>query len=397
MMQGSWCVLGLVFLALCSLAQADDAIVESFDEVALRAPEGKGSESLVEGHAGQANELKYEKDGQNAFFTSRLRGQPSWDDAAGLSFWVRGDGSHEVGVLHFIYDDDFSVRYEFAFPLDDKQWHKVVVPWSDLIPVLPGERSVWLDARRGNKPSKISAVWIGKWWHWRDYPACSFAIDDLKLEPKIEAAEVSGSSGVERVRAKLARGEPITIVTMGDSLTDRRHWANREVAWPDLLVADLAKSSKSKVTIVNPAIGGTQLRQGLIHMPRWVVDTPEPDLVTVFFGGNDYESGMREEAFRDSCQRAVERIRRMTGEKADVLLLTTAPSLERWDQTAELAKACRDAAAESKTGLADVRAAFVREGASDAQRLFVNDRVHLSAAGHRVVAETVVHALTDKK
>ena len=57
---------------------------------------------------------------------------------------------------------------------------------------------------------------------------------------------------------------------MGDSLTDTRHWANREADWPALLKEQLKAKYNSEVTIVNPAIGGTQLRQNLVLMPRWL-------------------------------------------------------------------------------------------------------------------------------
>ena len=93
-------------------------------------------------------------------------------------------------------------------------------------------------------------------------------------------------------------------MTMGDSLTDKRHWANREVCWLDLLRdAAEGRSIRSDVTIVNPAIGGTQLRQNLVLIPRWLDRAPEPDLVTIFFGGNDWDAGMRGEEFRASLRR----------------------------------------------------------------------------------------------
>src|SRR5438309_2979348 len=123
---------------------------------------------------------------------------------------------------------------------------------------------------------------------------------------------------------------------MGDSLTDTRHWANRTTNWPTLLKAALKDKYKSDITIVNPAIGGTQLKQNLVLIPRWLARAPEPDLVTIFFGGNDLDAGMRGEEFARACADAVDRVRRATRGKADVLLLTTNPSAARWTATAEL-------------------------------------------------------------
>src|SRR5581483_8009588 len=130
----------------------------------------------------------------------------------------------------------------------------------------------------GNAPSKLSALWFGKWWYWREYPACSFAIDEMRLESRIELDQdlrIPAGAPLERVRAKVKAGKPVTIVTMGDSLTDTRHWANRQVNWPGLLTKKL-QERKVEARIVNPAIGGTELRQNLVLMPRWLAEAPEP-------------------------------------------------------------------------------------------------------------------------
>ena len=76
--------------------------------------------------------------------------------------------------------------------------------------------------------------------------------------------------------------------------------------WPALLQKRIKDKYKSDVTIHNPAIGGTQLRQGLVLIPRWLEQAPAPDLVTVCYGGNDWESGMRGPQFADTCREAVD-------------------------------------------------------------------------------------------
>ena len=182
---------------------------------------------------------------------------------------------------------------------------------------------------------------------------------------------------------------------MGDSLTDTRHWANRTTNWPALFKAMAKEKYRSDVTVVNPAIGGTQLRQNLVLVPRWLERAPEPDLVTVFFGGNDWEAGMRGEQFRQTCTDAIDRIRRATRGKADVLLLTTNPSVAAWDTMAELADACRKAARDRNAGLADTYAAFHAAGKEDKERLYVSDKVHLGPAGHELVAATVLQAMEE--
>jgi lysophospholipase L1-like esterase len=386
----------VLLAALVPARAADGPVLDSMDELHFHGPKEKASAELVEGKVGKAVRFSFDRDARSAFFTSSLRGTPAWDEAAGLSFWVKGDGSPHFGGLELIYDDDYAVRYDYAFPLRNTEWTRIVIPWRDFVPVLPGPRSKPLDPRAGNRPSKVSALWFGKWWYWGDYPAHSFAVDEIRLEEKIAlAADDFKPDGppLRRVREKLREGRPITVVTMGDSLTDFRHWANRETSWPVLLKKRLGEAFGSEVTVVNPAIGGTQLRQNLVLVPRWLAQAPEPDLVTLCFGSNDWDSGMRGEQFRESYRDAVDRVRRATAGKADVLIITTVPAAARWGALAELAEACRQAARDRNAGLADAEEAFLAAGKEDKERLYVQDRTHLSPAGHTLLAQVVLKAL----
>lgn len=382
--------------ALGSVAFADDAnlVIAEMDENVFRSSANeKASVRTVEGKFGAAVEFAFAEGAQSAFCTSSLRGDGRWDQADGFSFWVKGDGSKDLGGLQFIFDDDYAVRYDFAFPLDDDQWKQIVVRWEDLVPVLPGEKSQPLTKEGPNRPSKLSALWVGKWWYWRDYPAISFAIDRIQLEPSITREEppTSEDALLQRVAEKLKSGEPINVVTMGDSLTDVRHWANRETNWPTLLAERIEKEFGSKVAAVNPAIGGTQLRQNLVLIPKWSGEAP--DLVTICFGFNDWDAGMRGEQFRQSYVDAVRRIRAATAGKAEILILTTAPAATRWTEMAELSQACREAARDTNVGAVDLERAFHEAAGEDRERLYVNDKTHLSPAGHELVAEAILTGL----
>ena len=89
---------------------------------------------------------------------------------------------------------------------------------------------------------------------------------------------------------------------------------------------------------MNPAIGGHATPPEPHPPPALARPAPEPDLVTIFFGGNDWDAGMRGEEFARACEDAVDRVRRATRGKADVLLITTNPTATRWTETAELAE-----------------------------------------------------------
>ncbi|MCZ7643876.1 MAG: GDSL-type esterase/lipase family protein [Planctomycetota bacterium] len=384
-------------LALALAARAGEGpVIHAMEELKFRAPQEKAAAELVEGHSGKAVKFNFEKDARNAFFMGQSGATPEWDQAAGFSFWVKGDGSAHCGGLQFIWNEDYAARYDFCFPISGTEWTKVAVRWSDLIPALPKEQCKFLDAKAGNAPSKLGALWIGKWWYWKSYEAHSYALDEFRLEPELPAeAEAPKPAGapLARVLEKLKAGQPVTVVTMGDSLTDYAHWANKPGNWPNMLKAQLEAKYKSQVTIVNPAMGGTELRQNLVVIPRWAQQAPEPDLVTVCFGFNDWNSGMRGARFEETLRYGVARIRRLTGGKADVLLMTTSPALEHWDTFAELAEAARKAAAETHAGLADVYKAMHEAGGEDRARLFVNDKTHLGQPGHEIFAKTVLAAI----
>jgi lysophospholipase L1-like esterase len=220
-------------------------------------------------------------------------------------------------------------------------------------------------------------------------------LDDLRLEASlpVDTKEYRPAGDpLARVRAKLKARQPITVVTMGDSLTDFHHWTNRQVAWPRLLAKQLEEKYGSRVTIDNPAIGGTQLRQNLVLLPRWLARVPEPDLVTICFGGNDWDAGMRGPEFEASLQDAVDRVRRATHGKADVLLMTTVPAIARWTAATELAGAARKAARDRNAGLADTEQAFLAQE-PNREQLFATDKVHMGTPGHELLAKTVLAAI----
>ena len=357
-----------------------------------------GSVEVVPGKFGGACLFRFEPDALSGFFTAGVRGSEDWDRAEGLSFWVKGDGSANWGGLELIDGSNYALRYGYCFPIDSTEWRKITVPWCDLIPELPAGQPV--SSQDGYRPSQFGNLWFGKWNYWREYPARSFTVDQVALEAGVPVDRTDYTPpqpGMPRLLAKLQAKQPVTIVTMGDSLSDKRHWANRELLWSERLVENLKEKFGGEVRLVNPAIGGTQLSQNLVLMPRWLKDAPQPDLVTVWFGFNDWDAGMRGEQFQGMLRVAVDRIRRLTGGQTEVLLMTTCPALGRWDSMEELAAAVRAVAAEKRTGLADIASAFHDAGRDEAARpaLFCWDKVHLGQPGHELAAETVLRAIAD--
>jgi lysophospholipase L1-like esterase len=387
-------ILALLASAVAAAPQ-EGALLHSMDDARVQNPKEKGRAETVEGKVGKAVKFSFDAGCKTQFCSMNLRATPEWDKAEGFSFWLKGDGSKHFGCLQFIWNEDYAARYDVAFPLDSTEWRKITVAWRDLVPVLPAPSCKFLDPKAGNAPSKLGPLWFGKWWYWRDDAAHSYTIDEIRLEPTVAADTnlyLPKGNPLERIQAKVKAGKPVTIVTMGDSLTDYNHWANKPINWPTLLKEKL-KQKGVEARIINPAIGGTQLRQGLVQIPLWVAEAPEPDLVTVCYGANDWESGMRGEMFRETCRETIDRIRRATKGKADVLFLTTVPGLEMWSTRAELGDAVRASASERKCGLADTEKAFNSVASDKRTELFCRDKVHLGPPGHETVAAAVLAAI----
>ncbi|HJT31016.1 MAG TPA: GDSL-type esterase/lipase family protein [Pirellulales bacterium] len=381
------------------LAAGDEMAISSM-EALPRLTEEKITAQLADGKMGRAVRLSFDDGCQNVYAQTSTRGTPEWDKADGFSFWVKGDGSDHLGGIELVWNDDYALRYAFAFPINHTDWRKVVVHWRDLVPETANPAALPIDPHRGNAPSKLGAIWFGKWWYWRDYAAHSYTIDEIRLETSLPDDDRDlrpSGRPLARVKAKISRKEPVKIVLMGDSLTDVHHRANREQNWPAMLAARLTAAGV-KPTMVNTAIGGTELRQNIVLIPHWSDEHADADLVIVCFGGNDWSSGMRGPLFEPTCVTAIEAIRRATQGGADVLLCTTCPSVERWDTMAELSAACRAAARSQNAGLADIGAAFHAAGKTAEERstLFVSDKTHLAPAGHRLFADSVFSILADQ-
>jgi lysophospholipase L1-like esterase len=382
-------------LLLSAFARGDGPVIDSMDALSFRPPAGKAKVELVDGHEGKALRFSFDEGATSIFAIGKKPADATWNQAAGFSFYVKGDGSPNLGGLQFIWNEDYALRYDYAFPIDSTEWRKITVAWRDLIPVRAVDAAKPIDPAHGNLPSKLGPIWFGKWWYWHDYPASSYSIDELRLEPSIELDHTDytpPAAPLARTLAKLKAGQPVTICTMGDSLTDLRHWANRTANWPGMLQARLKEKFGVAATMINPAIGGTQLPQGLVLLPRW--SAREPDLVTILYGYNDWDAGTRGPQFLEGMGDAIDRVRRATHGKSDVLVITTCPALGRWDTMAELSEACRQAAKARHAGLAETEKKFHAVPEDKRPALYVNDKTHLAAPGHEIVAAAVLEAIT---
>jgi lysophospholipase L1-like esterase len=92
---------------------------------------------------------------------------------------------------------------------------------------------------------------------------------------------------IYQTMAKAERGEPITIVVLGGSITQGAHASRENKRWSNKM-ADWWKSTfpKSTITLVNAGIGGTGSHIGLYRLQRDVLNK-DPDFLVVEFSVND--------------------------------------------------------------------------------------------------------------
>lgn len=145
-----------------------------------------GTVDIVPGRFSDACRFGFVGNARSGFFTASVRADPQWDKAAGISFWMQGDGSASWGGLELIDASNYGLRYAYCFPIDSTRWRKITVPWCDLVPELPAGQPV--DPEKGYAPSKFGNLWFGKWYYWGDYPAHSFTVDQIALERHVSAA-----------------------------------------------------------------------------------------------------------------------------------------------------------------------------------------------------------------
>ncbi len=111
---------------------------------------------------------------------------------------------------------------------------------------------------------------------------------------------------------RLRRGEPLSIVLLGDSIStgcNASGWAEGapfQPAYPELLRQHLEASYASKVTLTNLSVGGTSTPWGLTMVDKVVEQ--QPDLVILAFGMND-SAGRSAKEYESNTQAIIDKIR----------------------------------------------------------------------------------------
>jgi lysophospholipase L1-like esterase len=322
-------------------------------------------------------------------------GSAIWDTYGGISLWVKGDGSDQFGCLAV------QGRYPFVayFPLANKDWHQVVIPWRDFVPESQAEPIGGFGAM---PPSGIHTLRLGtRWTIWHNnekIPPHAYSVDQIELVKEVPPAPVVPKPRpFADVLALLKAKQPIRIQCMGDSITAGTGLADRDKERYATQTQDLLRRwlGYDGITCYSRAVGGAKLTDARAWIPRDFVG-PTPDLVTIWYGYNDKSAAYTREFFERSLNDYIDRVLVATHGKASILLFATGPGCgPRFTMLDDYAETVRQTAKRRGLPCFDVQAdlkAIGREHMSD----FFGDMAHPNARGHKRIADRLATFLVEQ-
>lgn len=211
--------------------------------------------------------------------------------------------------------------------------------------------------------------------------ACLFGWQETSPVP-------SPPAGPSPLLAKLQRGEAWTLVALGDSITYGFGLDDpSRDAYHQIFAAALREAyHHSWLRVINSGVNGDSSAQGLARLERDVL-AYQPDLVTILFGGNDYQQNRLPAELQENLRRLIRGIR--AGSKAEIILLT--PPWEGQEADTPYVQAVRGVAQAEGVTLADFDAAL-RKAERDSRGLFAYKWDHPRKYSHAIMARELLRA-----
>lgn len=200
--------------------------------------------------------------------------------------------------------------------------------------------------------------------------------------------------------------EPITIVTLGDSITKGvRAGVKAEETFSHLLQEQLAKGGV-RAKVVNVGIGGERTDQALKRLDK--VIALKPKIVTIMYGTNDgyvdqgkKESRLTIDEYRDNLKKLAAALRQA---KITPILMTEPRFGDRHGVNGagehpnknlrRFMEACRAAAKETNTPLVDNFAHWEKHNAAGTDiGAWTTDQCHPNRCGHQEIANLMLPVL----
>ncbi|HBH86989.1 MAG TPA: hypothetical protein DDY17_05230 [Syntrophaceae bacterium] len=122
----------------------------------------------------------------------------------------------------------------------------------------------------------------------------------------------------ERTLQKLNTGVPVTIVALGDSLTEGWMVAKGYIDYLEEMLR--TKFPRNKLKLINRGIPGDTAQSGLYRM-EWDVLHHKPDCVFIQYALNDAFSGYTEQQFKGNIKGIIDNVR--DNGDPDIVLITS--------------------------------------------------------------------------
>lgn len=207
---------------------------------------------------------------------------------------------------------------------------------SPLLPILDADLYLPVGAphsykhRMGN-PDQNLLYRPGRWFH--DHNAEVTYRRDMTASPLKDVTITYGT--LPRTLATLASGQPLTVGVSGDSISTGLDASDKTAAppfqpgYPELVVAQLRVLSDSDVSLVNRAVSGWSIANGVADLDKLLAE--KPDLLIVAYGMNDV--GRRDPAwFAQQTSLLIENARKADPE-IEILLASTMLGNGEWVHT----------------------------------------------------------------
>ena len=179
--------------------------------------------------------------------------------------------------------------------------------------------------------------------------------------------------------------DKLTIMFLGDSLT-AGYGIEQEMAFP-ALVAEKARAAGYEIEIINAGMSGDTSAGGVRRLP-WLLRR-KIDIAVVALGANDGLRGLPVANLKDNLSAAVGQIRSKYPNAEILSAGMKLPTNFGGAYRESFEAAFDEVAREHNTGLIP----FLLEGVAADAALNLPDRLHPSASGHEVIADTVWRAL----
>lgn len=316
-----------------------------------------------------------------------------------LSFEVLGDGSDFYASVFLGESKSLLTAHEAIFSLKSTTWQKVEIPLSDFIYNIKPWNAKKMDASSLNvskEKTKFIGFGMGFMFHKYYHPNYSFKIRKVQFINKVSTDHLPIMAGLKGLKQKLNNGIDVNVLLLGDSIT--YHGKDKNHCF--YAFEKLKSQYKSKINIVNAAIGGHTVRAGQIILPRTLRTMPNPDLVVLFYGANDCgvfkeaDSGYSSEIFQQQLLSLIHKVNDNTNGTADFLLINGVARLEKGSLISrgiveKLAPAYKNISKDLGLTLCDSLSSYAKLSNEDKKRYY-KDTIHQTDEGLAYIGSLLV-------